>query len=81
MVDITQIVLLIILLILSGVFSGIETAFFSLSNLKVRSLLKLKKKGSIATVYKLKQNPRRLIITILIGNNIVNIGNIGCEKS
>jgi putative hemolysin len=74
MVDITQIVLLIILLILSGVFSGIETAFFSLSNLKVRSLLKLKKKGSIATVYKLKQNPRRLIITILIGNNIVNIG-------
>ena len=74
MVEATQIIALIILLILSGVFSGIETAFFSLSNLKVRSLLKIKKKGAITTIYKLKQNPRRLIITILIGNNIANIG-------
>ncbi|MBT7902378.1 HlyC/CorC family transporter [Candidatus Woesearchaeota archaeon] len=68
-----QIVSLAILLFFSGLFSGIETAFFSLSNLKLRSLLKKKKKGA-DVAYKLKQNPKRLIITILIGNNVVNIG-------
>ena len=68
----TQIIILFILLILSGFFSGMETALMSLSTLKVNSLVKQKKKGS-KTLAKLKQNPHRLIITILIGNNLVNI--------
>ncbi|MBU3940531.1 MAG: hemolysin family protein [Nanoarchaeota archaeon] len=68
-----QIITLIILIILSAFFSGIEVALISLSMVKVRTFLRQKKKGSEA-LYRLKQNPHRLIITILIGNNLVNIG-------
>lgn len=67
-----QISLLILFLILSGFFSGVETAFVSISRIKVKSLLNQKKKGS-KTLARLKENPHKLIITILIGNNIVNI--------
>lgn len=69
----TQIIILIVLLILSAFFSGIETALMSINMIKVNSLLKQKKKGSEA-LHRIKQNPHRLIITILIGNNLVNIG-------
>ncbi len=54
-------------------FSGIEIAFFSLSDIKVRNLVEKKVKNAKA-VKKLKDNPERLLITILIGNNVVNIG-------
>ena len=67
-----QIITLSILLVLSALFSGIETALMSVSNIKVKALVKQKKKGS-CVLQKLKQNPHKLIITILIGNNIVNI--------
>jgi CBS domain containing-hemolysin-like protein len=41
--------------------------------IKVRALVKQKKRGS-QTLHRIKQNPHKLIITILIGNNLVNIG-------
>jgi len=69
----TNIIILVILLVLSGFFSGTETALMSLSMIKVRSLVQQKKKGSHA-LHRLKQKPHKLIITILIGNNLVNIG-------
>jgi len=69
----TQIFILIILIILSAFFSGIETALMSLNMVKVKSLVKQKRKGS-ETLQRIKQNPQKLIITILIGNNLVNIG-------
>ena len=69
----TQIIILIILLSLSGFFSGIETALMSISQIKVKALVKEGKKGAIA-LQRIKDNPQRLIITILIGNNLVNIG-------
>jgi putative hemolysin len=69
----TEIFILIILLILSGFFSGIETALISTNMIKTRSLVKQKRKNA-NTLLKLKQNPSRLIITLLIGNNLVNIG-------
>ena len=69
----TQIIILVVLIFLSALFSGIETALMSINNIKVKSLLKQEKKGSKA-LYRIKQNPHRLIITILIGNNLVNIG-------
>ena len=69
----TQIAILVILIILSAFFSGIETALMSLNMIKVNSLVKQKKKGSEA-LHRIKQNPNKLIITILIGNNLVNIG-------
>lgn len=69
-IDIT---ILVVLIFLSAFFSGIETALMSLNKIKVNTLVKQNKKGAEA-LYRLKQNPAKLIITILIGNNLVNIG-------
>lgn len=66
------IILLIILIIFSAFFSGIETALMSISMIKARSLVKQKKRGA-ETLFRLKQNPHKLLITILIGNNFANI--------
>ena len=70
---VTQILILVILIIFSALFSGIETALMSLNMIKVNALVKQNKKGSKA-LHRIKQNPHKLIITILIGNNLVNIG-------
>ncbi|MBU0732494.1 hemolysin family protein [Patescibacteria group bacterium] len=69
----TAIIVLIILILLSGFFSGVEIAFFSLRHSRVDVLEKQKIKSAF-TIKKLKDNPDRLLITILIGNNLVNIG-------
>jgi len=69
----TQITILIVLLILSALFSGMETALMSINQIKAKSLVKQGKKGA-AVLYRIKQKPHKLIITILIGNNLVNIG-------
>ncbi len=65
--------ILVVLLFLSAFFSGVETALMSINNVKVKSLLKQKKVGA-KSLEKIKRNPHKLIITILIGNNVVNIG-------
>jgi len=70
---VTQIIILVLLLIFSGLFSGIETAMVSINMVKAKALVKQKRKGS-ETLLKLKQDPNRLIITLLIGNNLMNIG-------
>jgi Putative Mg2+ and Co2+ transporter CorB len=59
-------------LILSGFFSGSEVALFSITRAKVRTLVNEKEQGSEALAT-LKKSPDRFLITILIGNNIVNI--------
>jgi len=46
---------------------------FTLSDIKVQQLVDRKKKGA-TTLAQIKSNPQRLLITILIGNNLVNIG-------
>lgn len=69
----STIIFLFILIVFSGVFSGSETAIISLSDAKVRSLAQSKIKGS-KTLSLLKSDPHKLLITILIGNNVVNIG-------
>ncbi len=67
-----EIALLLILLFLSGFFSGSETALFSLSRVQVEKIvLSREKKGKY--VEKLLERPRRLIISILLGNEFVNI--------
>jgi len=63
---------LILLIVLSGIFSSLEIAYFSLSEAKIDVLVKKKKKGA-KMVKQLKNNPEKLLITILVGNNIVNI--------
>jgi CBS domain containing-hemolysin-like protein len=65
--------LLVLLLALSGFFSSAEIAFFSISQTRARSLAEEGKRGANALV-RLKANPERLLITILIGNNVANIG-------
>jgi gliding motility-associated protein GldE len=55
----------------SAFFSGSETAFFSLSRADTESLKK--KSGAKGTLSKLLNKPKRLLITILTGNTIVNI--------
>jgi CBS domain containing-hemolysin-like protein len=68
-----QIVVLIVLLLLSGFFSSAETALFSISRAKARHIAK--EKGlTNALIKKMKDDPHRLLSTILIGNNLVNVG-------
>lgn len=64
--------LIIGLLFASAFFSGIEIAFFSISNIRVKHLV-AKKVRNAEHLAKLKEDPHRLLITILIGNNAVNI--------
>jgi putative hemolysin len=71
--QIDQFVLLFVLLLLSGFFSSAETALFSISKAKAIHLAK-QKGPTNKLIKKMKADPHRLLSTILIGNNIVNIG-------
>lgn len=57
---------------LSAFFSGAEIAFFSISESKLRTLAEEGKKAANLAL-RLRGNPQRLLSTILIGNNLVNI--------
>jgi putative hemolysin len=70
---INQIIVLIVLLFLSGFFSSAETALFSISRTKARHLAKDSSKAFIL-IKQMKDDPHRLLSTVLIGNNIVNVG-------
>jgi len=67
-----QIILLIILIILSALFSSAETAFTAVNKLKLRHMAEEGNKRAKRTL-KLVENPSKIISTLLIGNNIVNI--------
>ena len=60
------------LLVLSAFFSGSETALFSLSRGQVQQLLKSGTKSG-RRVGALLDRPRRLLVTILVGNMSVNV--------
>ena len=63
---------LFLLLVLSGCFSATETAFTSLSAPQLRQISIEKGKLGIL-VKQLAESPDRLLTTILLGNNLVNI--------
>jgi len=67
-----QVVALVILLFLSGFFSSAETALFSISRTKARYIAKMGGRAN-KLINQLKDNPHRLLSTILIGNNVVNV--------
>ncbi len=67
-----DLIILLILLVLSGFFSGSETALTSLSMVRVEAFLKEGRTGAQA-LHRLKSNSNRMLISILIGNNLVNI--------
>lgn len=68
----TNLIILLTLIVLSAFFSASEVAFVSLSDAKVHSMVQ-QKMPKAKLIKKLTANSRRLLITILIGNNIVNI--------
>jgi gliding motility-associated protein GldE len=67
------IIAILILLILSALVSGAEAAFFSLSPLEVNRIQNSKAKNDI-TINKLLGIPEKLLATILVANNLLNIG-------
>ncbi|HCX87842.1 MAG TPA: hypothetical protein DG761_07440 [Gammaproteobacteria bacterium] len=69
---ILQIVSLGVLLFCSAFFSGSETALFSLSRLDLQQLRRERNPQSEA-LHALLDQPRRLIISILTGNEFINI--------
>jgi hypothetical protein len=64
-------IVLIILVILSGFFSAAETAYTSSSHVRIERLALSKKSAKIALY--LVDHYERLLSSILIGNNVVNI--------
>jgi len=65
--------LLVICLFLSGFFSSSETALFSISKVKALHIAKDGSKTGLL-ILKMKEDSHTLLTTILIGNNLVNIG-------
>ncbi len=63
---------LLVLLALSGFFSGSETALLALDKLRVRFLQQNGREGA-DKLAKLLDDPDRLLSGILVGNNLVNI--------
>jgi CBS domain containing-hemolysin-like protein len=63
---------LLTLLVFSGLFSGSETALTALSLARVNGLYKEKRRGAQALM-RLKSKPTQMLITLLIGNNLVNV--------
>ncbi len=66
------IVVIVVLLGLSGFFSSSEIAMFAFPNHRLEAVVNEGKRGS-KTLQKLKEDPHRLLVTILVGNNLVNI--------
>ncbi|SHJ47237.1 protein involved in gliding motility GldE [Arenibacter nanhaiticus] len=68
-----KIIILFILLICSALISGAEVAFFGLSQTEVNEIEEKKSaKGNI--IVQLLDRPKKLLATILIANNSINIG-------
>lgn len=67
-----ELIILIILIGLSGFFSASETALTSLSKIRIRQMIEENTKGA-ETINKLVENPSKMLSSILVGNNVVNI--------
>lgn len=69
---IIELVLFAILMLMSGFFSSSETSLFSLNKMQMEQM---RRDGNprIDLIARLLSEPRRLIVTILIGNEFVNV--------
>ena len=67
-----EIISLIVLIALSGFFSGLEVALVGTSRSKVRQMLNEKLPGA-TSLDKLKSNPSRMMASVNLGNNLVNV--------
>jgi CBS domain containing-hemolysin-like protein len=67
-----EIAVLITLIGLSGFFSGLEVALVSVRLSKIEQMVKDKIKGA-TSLHKLKSNPSRMMASVNLGNNLVNV--------
>lgn len=66
-------IVLIFLLICSALFSGSEVAFFSLNPMQLDIVKDKNSDKTNALIHKLLSDPKRLLATLLISNNVVNV--------
>lgn len=66
------IIAILILLLMSAIIAGAETAYFSLSGKDI-NFLKTKEKQSARIASQLLEQPKMLLATILVANNFINI--------
>jgi len=71
-IGIIQIFFLFFLLIISGIISGSEVAYFSLTSNDI-TILKSKNNSSLKKTLLLLKSPKKLLATILILNNLINV--------
>lgn len=67
-----QILILLVLLVCSAFFSGSETALMAISRIRLRQLRK-KHGRRVRVIESILKKPEKLIGTILLGNNLVNV--------
>lgn len=64
---------MLVLVLLSALFSSTETAYSSVGRLRLKTLVELNKPGSKKALW-IVENFDRSLTTLLVGNNLVNIG-------
>ena len=69
--SVSQILILLVLLLLSGIFSSAETALTTYNKIRMRALADEGNKRASA-VLAVTENSGKMLSAILIGNNIVN---------
>jgi len=72
LIIIIELIIFALLMGLSGFFSGSETALFSLNRIQLEQMDR-ENHPKIKHIERLLSEPRRLIVTILIGNEFVNV--------
>jgi putative hemolysin len=70
--EVVYIIIIAVLVILSAYFAAAEIAFMSLQRYKLEALVQKNVKGAQLVAW-LKEHPERLLSTVLLGNNMVNI--------
>ncbi len=71
-IETLYLVFLVVCLLLSAFFSSSETAFISLQRIRIEHLVNTEVKGA-RRVARMIERPEKLLSTILLGNNFVNI--------
>jgi CBS domain containing-hemolysin-like protein len=65
---------ILVLLACSAFFSGAEIALFSLERHRLEAMREREAEDArVGTLSKLREDPHRLLVTILVGNNLVNV--------
>ncbi|MBQ7923766.1 MAG: HlyC/CorC family transporter [Clostridia bacterium] len=66
-------IIIVVLVLLSGFFSGTETAYSCANKIKLKSMITLGKKNAQAVYRFADEKYDKLVTAILVGNNIVNL--------